>query len=133
MTAFSQAGTKTITTDSVIPLPKNVAKEVVKDVLRKDSCEAELTVAQNNIKILQDNNNQYTKVIASKDSLITDYKHLRTNDSLVINKKDEQKFNLEVTVNTLGQQVKKAKRQTTWIGVIGGVLVAALGYLVITK
>ena len=47
--AFSQSATKNTTTgDTSIVLPKAVAREVVKDILRADSAIAELNLVKQN-------------------------------------------------------------------------------------
>ena len=66
--AFSQKNIKTSTTDSVIVLPKAVAREVVKDVIRKDSCEQQLNVIQANLDLSQKNNELKDSIILSKDT-----------------------------------------------------------------
>lgn len=133
LTVFSQADTKIITTDSIVPLPKLVAREVVKDILRKDSCEDE-------IKLIKDNNLKLTKIIDNKDSLINrkdsmivEYKHKGVNDSLVIFNKGIQNSNLENTVKSLGNQLKSTKRKSTWVKIGLGTVAAIFGYLLIAK
>lgn len=135
LTVFSQTDTKISTTnkDSIVPLPKLVAREVVKDVLRKDSCEAEITIIKDNNDKLQAINNYKDKIIASKDSIIGLHIHREVNDSLIILNKDIQKSNLEVLSKDLGNQLKSQKRKATRTEIILAGAAAILGYLLITK
>ena len=92
--AFSQTGTGTITTDSIVPLPKNVAKEVVKEIIRKDSIQAELTICYDNQKLLENNLVLKDSIIHSKDSQIDLQKQKEVNYETMLQLKDAQITNL---------------------------------------
>lgn len=75
MTAFSQANTvpSSKISDTVICLPKAVAREVVKDLYRKDSLEAELDIQKKKLELFEQNSNLKDSVIANKDAIISLY------------------------------------------------------------
>jgi len=134
LTVSSQTVTKSsIINDSIVPLPKMVAREVVKDVLKKDSCEAEIIIQKDNYKKLESISNNKDKIIANRDSLINDYKHKSSNDSLIMVNKDIQKLNLTNIVNDLGKQIKAVKKKATTIEIILGSVAAIFAYIAISK
>lgn len=136
MIAFSQTGTKNITTnkplkDSIVQLPKNVAKAVVKDVIRKDSLEGELTISKKNEDLLKANILLKDSVIANRESLIMLYKEKEKNYMTMIDFKEAQRKNFEDLSNTLNEDLKKTRRELrlTKIGSAGVALF--LGYLLV--
>ncbi len=132
--ASSQTVTKTTTTiDSIVPLPKNVAKEVVKDIIRKDSLETELKVLTENYKLLETNSVIKDSVIQSKDGVINLWKDKEKNYLTIIDLKDQQKTNLEVLNKSLAADLRKTKRKSTVKTLIGGAIIGGLTYLLITK
>lgn len=132
MTASSQVVTKsTTTTDSIIPLPKNVAKAVVKDIIRKDSLETELSVAYKNIDLMKSNLAAQDSIIKSKDNAIELWKLKETNYLTIIDLKEQQKTNLEALTKSLNQDLKKAKRKQRATTVVGVAAVGVLTYLLL--
>lgn len=74
LTAFSGTGIKIITRDSIIPLPKAVARENVKELIRKDSLETEISVLKTNYSLLEQTSSYKDTIIESKSRQIDLYK-----------------------------------------------------------
>ncbi len=127
--AFSQTNTANTTTDSIVPLPKNVAREVVKDLLRKDSLESELKVCQENMGLLEHNLTLKDSIILSKDTQISLQKQKETNYETVIQLKDAQITNLGTLVEKLNDDIKKNRRKTVLKTIGNTVLIGGLGFL----
>jgi len=132
LTVFSQTVTKISISDSNVILPKIVAREVVKDIIKKDSCEAEIAIIKDNNQKLQTIVNYKDNIILSKDSIITLHKQKEASDSIIMQLKDQQKNNLEILSKDLGKQVQKAKRKSTLLG-IGGITAVVITTLLILK
>ena len=130
--AFSQTGTGTITTDSIVPLPKNVAKEVVKEIIRKDSIQAELTICYDNQKLLENNLVLKDSIIHSKDSQIDLQKQKEVNYETMLQLKDAQITNLNTLVDKLNKDIKKNKRKSFFKKIGNTVVIGGLAYLVFT-
>jgi hypothetical protein len=133
LTAFSQIVTKSTTTDSIIPLPKNVAKEVAKDIIRKDSLETELKSVKLDVSLLKNNLVAKDSIIISKDAIIALWVEKEKNYLSIINLKDLQKANVETLNKTLAADLRKAKRKSTTKTIVGTAIVGGLLYLVIAK
>ena len=127
--AFSQTNTGTITTDSIVPLPKNVAREVVKDLLRKDSLQAELTVCKENTGLLEHNLTLKDSVILSKDAQISLQKQKETNYETMLQLKDTQLENFKTVIDKLNADIKKNRRKTVLKTIGNTVLIGGLGFL----
>lgn len=132
LTAFSQTVTKN-STDTVIILPKNVAREVVKDVIRKDSLESEINIHKKNEVLLKSNLVAKDSIIASKDTIINIWSAKEKNYLSIIDTKDQQKTNLEALTKSLSADLRKAKRKSTIKTIIGGAAIGLLLYLYIAK
>lgn len=89
---FSQTNTvpSSKTSDSVICLPKAVAREVVKDLFRKDSLEAELDIQKKKMELFEQNSNLKDSVISNKDAIISLYSEKDKEWENVIILKDKQ-------------------------------------------
>jgi len=133
LTVSSQTVTKNITIDSIIPLPKNVAKEVVKDIIRKDSLEAELKSVKLDVSLLNSNLVAKDSIIMSKDNIITLWGEKEKNYLTIISLKDQQRTNVEALNKTLAADLKKAKRKSTVKTIVGTAIVGGLLYLFIAK
>lgn len=131
LTVFSQNVTKNLTTDSIIPLPKSVAIEVVKDILRKDSLESEIMVAKLNIDLLQNIISNKDSMITSKDNIISIYKEKEKNYTTVITLKDLQKKNLEDLVAKLNHDLKRQKLKLFARTTFGAIIIGGLTYLIL--
>jgi hypothetical protein len=132
LTASSQTVTKN-STDSLIPLPKNVAKEVVKDVLRKDSLETELKIVNLNQEKLKSNLVAKDSLIASKDSIITLWMIKEKNYLLIGDYMKQQKDNVDALNKKLAADLRQAKRKNTTKSIVSTVIISALAYLYISK
>lgn len=132
MTAFSATATKTITVsrDTIIPLPKPVAKEVAKDLIRKDSLETVVNTQNDIIKLLNDNLRLKDSIITNRNGVISLFEHKEKNYNTVIGYKDLQISNQSLTIKTLSKENKKIKvRGITTNSILG----AALLYFVYTS
>lgn len=130
MTLSSQSVTSN-TTDSIIKLPKKVGVEVVKDILRKDSLEAEVGILKANEKLFKDNLNIKDTIIASKDGQIGIYQAREVNFNKIIDLKDQQKANLEDATKKLNSDLKKVKVKLAVRSTLGLALIGVLTYLVV--
>ncbi len=130
--AFSQTNTGTIITDSIVPLPKNVAKEVVKDLLRKDSLQAELKVCQENMGLLEHNLTLKDSVILSKDGQIFLQKQKEINYETMLQLKDTQLENFKILIDKLNADIKKNRRKTVLKTIGNTALIGGLAYLLIS-
>lgn len=131
--ASSQSVTKTTTIDSIVPLPKNVAREVVKDIIRKDSLETELKVLNENYKLLENNSTIKDSVIQSKDGVINLWKDKEKNYLSIIDLKEQQKTNLETLTTSLAADLRQLKRKRTTTTIILSAIIGGLTYLYIAK
>jgi len=129
LTVFSQKDTKT-TTDS-IRLPKIVAKEVVKDILRKDSCEAQIVKFNKNYKLLETNILAKDSIIAIKNEGLLLWEQKGKNYETMLLLKDTQRRNLELSVDILHQDIKRLKRENLKLKIFGGITIAGLTYLLL--
>jgi hypothetical protein len=129
--AFSQIATKSFTADSIIPLPKIVAKEVAKDLIRKDSLESELKVTQKNMGLLEHNLTAKDSLITSKDGIIDLYKEKEKNYNTMIDLKDLQKKNLEELAKKLNRDLKKQKLKLFARTSFGVIVIGGLSYLLL--
>lgn len=133
MIAFSQRNTKNITTDSVIVLPKAVAREVVKDIIRKDSCQLQLEVVQANLDLSQQNNVLKDSIINNQSQQITLWEQKGRNYETVIALKEEQKKNLELALKPVQDELKKTKKSLLKTQIGAGVIILLLGYIYIVR
>ena len=129
--AFSQLATKSNTADSIIPLPKIVAKEVVKDLIRKDLLESELKITNTNMGLLKNNLIAKDSLITSKNSIIELYKEKENNYNTVIELKDIQKKNLEDLIKKLNKDLKKQKIKLFTRTTFGVIVIGGLSYLLL--
>ena len=133
LTVFSQVGTKNTTTnkDSVVVLPKLVAKAVAKDVIRKDSVEAENKILKRNDSLLRANISLKDSVINAKDNVINLHILKENNYETMLTLKDVQKQNLEGLVVVLKNDLKKTKIQLKATRIGGIVITGTLLYFIL--
>ncbi len=131
LTAFSGTGIKIITRDSIIPLPKAVARENVKELIRKDSLETEISVLKNNYSLLEQNNSYKDTIIESKSRQIDLYKEKEKNYLTIIELKDEQKKNLEELTKSLNKEIKKMKLNSLKNTAISSIIIIGLTYFLL--
>jgi hypothetical protein len=129
--AFSQLATKRNTVDSIILLPKIVAKEVVKDLIRKDSLESELKITKINTGLLKNNLIAKDSIITSKNSIIELYKEKENNYNTMIDLKDLQNKNLDDLVKKLNKDLKKQKIKLFTRTTFGVIVIGGLSYLLL--
>ena len=132
LTASSQKNTNSITTDSIVPLPKNVAKEIVKDLIRKDSIQAELNICHDNQGLLENNLMLNDSIILSKDAQLSLAKQKETNYETLVQLREAQITNLNTLVEKLNKDIKKKKRKTIFKTVGNTALIGGLAYLLIS-
>ena len=131
MTAFSEKGIENTTIDSIIPLPKAVARENVKDLLRKDSLEIEIKISKANYSLLEKNINLKDSVINIKSKQIDLYQEKEKNYLTIIQLKDEQKKNLEELTKSLNREINKLKLNSLKNTAISSVIIIGLTYLLL--
>jgi hypothetical protein len=108
-----------------------VAKAVVKDIIRKDSLEAEIDVMKKNEKLLKANLMIKDSVIQNKQNVILLYQEKEKNFDTMLSLKDLQNKNLEDLTNTLKKDLRKAKRELKLTKIGGTVVIGALAYLIL--
>lgn len=131
LTAFSETGIKIITIDSIIPLPKAVARENVKELIRKDSLETEISILKTNYSLLEKNILYKDTIIESKSKQIDFYKEKEKNYLTIIELKDEQKKNLEDLTKSLNREIKKMKLNSLKNTAISSVIIIGLTYFLL--
>jgi hypothetical protein len=106
-------------------------KKIIKDLIRKDSLEAEVQVCKNNTTLYQQN-------IQSKDFIISiKNEEIKVKDSQIVNLntaillKDTQNQNLQKNIDQLNVMLKKANKKVVTRTVVGGVIITALTYLLL--
>jgi hypothetical protein len=112
-------------------LPKIVAKEVVKDLIRKDSLESELNITKTNMGLLKNNIIAKDSIISSKNGIIELYKEKENNYNTMIDLKDSQKKNLEDLVKKLNKDLKKQRVKLATRTTFGVIVIGGLSYLLL--
>lgn len=133
MIVFSQRDTRiiTVSNDSVVQLPKAVAKAVVKDIIRKDSVEDELLILRKNENLYKRNLSIKDSVIFTKNFMIDLYKEKENNYVKVLDLKDQQLANLKETAKQLEDELKKKKRELRAFKVAGVSIIGFLTYVIV--
>lgn len=131
MIAFSQTNTKTYITDSVIILPKVVAREVVKDIIRKDSCQVQLNLMQTNIELFQQNNQFKDSIITNQKQQIFLLNEKGVNYETMLLLKEEQKKNLELALKPVQYELKKTKLNLLKTQIGAGIIILFLTYIIL--
>ena len=132
---FSQPNTNNTTKskDTTISLPKSVAREVVKDLLKGESTAVELSLVKQNYNRLETNLVLKDSIIKYKDLLVDLYKEYKRKDSAVISLKDSQIKDYKNLSEKLNKDLKKEKRKRTFWNITGSAIIAGMGYLLLTK
>ena len=127
-TVFSQTDT---TKKKTFTFTEEMMKKIIKDLIRKDSLEAEMQVCKNNTTLYQEN-------IQAKDFIISiKNEEIKVKDSQIVNLKsafvlkETQNQNLQKNVDELNVLLKKANKKVVTRTVIGGAVVTALTYLLL--
>jgi hypothetical protein len=117
--------------DTTINLPKPVAREVVKDLLRYDSLQIEHTFLKINYSLLNQNSKLKDTIISDKNGIIELYKKNQDLYDKMISVKDNQLNNSNKTVLDLNKSLRVIKRKKTFTEFISGVVIVSLGYLIV--
>ena len=133
MTAFSQKGTVGFIQNdtTVIRLPKPVAKEVVKDLIKLDSSKTELAFLKSNYSLLQRNLQLKDSVISYKDSVIGSLKDMGSNYEKMLSIKDQQLSLYKKSAEDLQSSLKKEIRKNARNSLFFTILAAATVYFII--
>lgn len=119
MIVSSQTGTgNTTSKDTSINLPKPVAKEVVKDIIKGDSAVAELVIVKKKLDISNINLSLKDTLINGKDSIISLYKQKESGYESIIKYKDNQ-FQIEKNLaDDLNKKYKSEKRKRIFSNIL---------------
>ena len=121
LNCFSQTGTNKESDTTKVVLTKEVAKQVVKDLIRLDGCQEELKLTQNKVIKLEEREIQ-------KDTIISLLKDKDKNNQFIIGQKDKQLQISEDLSKSLEKELKGQKNKTLFwkIGTFAGVLITYL-------
>jgi hypothetical protein len=119
--------------DTTINLPKSVAKEVVKDLIRLDSISYENKILKSNFDLLQQNSVLKDSIIVNKNTIIDLYKEKEAVLNMMIGVKDQQVSNATKAVSDLNKELKRTKRRKTLSEIGATAIIVGLGYLLVTK
>ena len=126
LNCFSQTGTNKESDTTKVVLTKEVAKQVVKDLIRLDGCQEELKLTQNKVIKLEEREIQ-------KDTIIFLLKDKDKNNQFIISQKDKQLQISDELSKGLNKELKKSKR-TTFLYKLGTVVgIITTSFLLITK
>jgi hypothetical protein len=120
LNCFSQIDKSKISDTTKVVLSKEVAKQVVKDLIKLDGCVEELKLTQIKVAKLEERESQ-------KDTIINLLKEKDKNNMFIIEQKDKQLKISEDLSNSLQKEIKSQKRQTFFykLGTFAGVVATA--------
>jgi hypothetical protein len=126
LNCFSQTGTNKESDTTKVVLTKEVAKQVVKDLIKLDGCQEELKLTQDKVIKLEEREIQ-------KDTIISLLKDKDKNNQFIITQKDKQLQISEDLSKNLEKELKSSKRTTFLykLGTVVGILSTSI--LLITK
>ena len=126
LNCFSQTDISKESDTTKVVLSKEIAKQVVKDLIRLDGCQEELKLIQNKIIKLEERESQ-------KDTIISLLKDKDKNNQFINNQKDRQINLYDDMSKSLEKELKSQKRTTLLykIGTIAGIILTST--LLITK
>lgn len=132
--AFSQAGTPGIksTDTTVIALPKAVAKEVIKDLIKADSLKSEYDYLKKNYELVKSSLQLKDTLIAGKDTIIGYLKSANEGYKRIIALEEQQTLSYRVVAETLTKKLKDEKKKLIKSNLVLTV-VAAAGILLLLK
>lgn len=121
LNCFSQTGTNKESDTTKVVLTKEVAKQIVKDLIRLDGCQEELKLTQNKIIKLEEREIQ-------KETIISLLKDKDKNNQFVITQKDKQLQISDELSKSLGKELKSSKRTTSLykLGTLVGIISTSL-------
>lgn len=128
LNCFSQTDTSKVkpTDTTKVVLTPEVAKQVVKDLIRYDGCKEELKLTQDKVIKLEEREIQ-------KDTIISLLKDKDKNNQFIISQKDQQIKQYDDMTKDLQKELKSQKR-TTFLYKVGTVLgVIATSFLLLTN
>lgn len=124
--SFSQNVTRTYTDTQNILLPVQVARQVAKDLVRGDSCFAELKLANEQIAELE-------KKILLQQGMIDTYVQIESNLTQIIKDEREKNKIFQYELDVVSKELKKEKTKRKFGKIIYSVIIGGLTYLYITK
>jgi hypothetical protein len=126
LNCFSQTGTNKESDTTKVVLTKEVAKQVVKDLIKLDGCQEELKLTQDKVIKLEEREIQ-------KDTIISLLKDKDKNNQFIITQKDKQLQISEDLSKNLEKELKSSNRTTFLykLGTVVGILSTSI--LLITK
>ena len=126
LNCFSQTDISKESDTTKVVLSKEIAKQVVKDLIRLDGCQEELKLIQNKVIKLEERE-------ADKDIIITLLENKDKNNINIMKEKDKQLQMSDEFLNGLKKELKSQKRTVLLykIGTIAGIILTST--LLITK
>ena len=126
LNCFSQTDISKESDTTKVVLSKDIAKQVVKDLIRLDGCQEELKLIQNKVIKLEERESQ-------KDTIISLLKDKDKNNQFINNQKDRQINLYDDMSKSLEKELKSQKRTTLLykVGTIVGIILTST--LLITK
>jgi hypothetical protein len=126
LTAFSQIATDTVTTTPVKCIPVPVVKMIIKDLISGDS-------AKNLLKLTEEQLKETEKKVSFKDSIITTMQIKEVNFNKIIGA-EREKFKVQEDYSKgLEKALRKEKVKNKFTKFLSGGMLAAMGFLLITK
>ena len=108
--------------DSVVILPKEIATEVARDLVRLDRCDSIADIQRQQIALLQRQLETQTLVVRNQKKVID-------NQATMLNGKDKALQIRKEQADHWKKAWKKQKRQTVVVGIAGLVLIVLAGLL----
>lgn len=110
--AFSQISTdgNSKSKDTLVCIPKPIAKEVLRDLYRKDSLQSELNIVNKNYELLESSSILKDSVIANKTSIINIQKKKESDLDSIIAIKDAQIKEYTNLSSKLKSDLSKSKK-----------------------
>jgi len=126
LNCFSQTDISKESDTTKVVLSKEIAKQVVKDLIRLDGCQEELKLTQSKVIKLEERE-------VDKDIIITFLENKDKNNIGIMKEKDKQLQMSDEFLNGLKKELKSQKRTTLLykIGTIAGIILTST--LLITK
>ena len=124
MTSFSQTGTES--SDDVKCFPVSITRLIAKDLLSGDSAKAQLIIAENEVKQLEE------KVIL-KDNVIGDMSKKEENYKKIIDSQEEKYGIVEKNNKELEKKLKKEKVKNKFKSILSYTAIGVLTFFLITK
>lgn len=109
-------------------MPKFIAKEVLKDLYRKDSLQAELEILYKNYGLLEISSNLKDSIIQNKASIILIQKERESYKDSIISAKNDQLKEYSDFSNKLASDLNKSKKANAfhWGATLASFLLAAI-------